>query len=441
MMGPRDGITRRELLAGAAVFTVACSARSASEPEFDLLLQGGHLIDPRNGLSAVRDVAVHEGKVVAVEEAVDPGRAFKVVECDGLHVAPGLFDMHVHAFAGTNEPGSLAGDSSLYPDGHTFRSGVTTVLDAGCAGWRNFETFRETVISRARTRVLALLNIVGRGMRGGEIEQDRSDMEAAPTAALARDHADVIVGIKTAHYAAPDWFAVDESLRAGEAAGLPLMVDFGDDHPERPLEALLGDKLRRGDIYTHCYAGNRRELLADGTPNPGLFAGRERGVLFDVGHGGRSFRWSVAARCLDAGFPPDAISTDLHIGSMNSGMHDQITTMGKFLALGETLEDVIAQSTWKPALAVGREDIGHLSVGATADIAVLQKETGNFGYVDSFGARHDGSERLVAEMTFKDGRLEWDRNGRTRRDWRDLPHDYGEQGDARWDGILYRHRS
>ena len=312
----KDGLTRRELLAGAAVLTAGCTARPASEPEFDLLLQGGHLIDPKNGLSAVRDLAVHEGRVAAVEEAVDPGRAFKVVDCGGLYVTPGLFDMHVHAFAGTNEPGSLVGDSSLYPDGHTFRSGVTTVLDAGCAGWRDFETFRETVISRARTRVLALVNIVGRGMRGGEIEQDRSDMEAAPTAALARDHADVVVGIKTAHYTAPDWFAVNESLRAGEAAGLPLMVDFGDDHPERPLEALLGEKLRRGDIYTHCYAGNRRELLADGTPNPGLFAGRERGVLFDVGHGGRCFRWSVAARCLEAGFPPDAISTDLHIGSM-----------------------------------------------------------------------------------------------------------------------------
>ena len=434
----RAGLSRREFLAGSAAFALACSARSASEPEFDLLLRGGHLIDPRNGLSAVRDVAVHDGRVAAVAEAIDPGRAFKVVECGGLYVTPGLIDLHVHVFAGTNEPGSYAGDNSLYPDGHTFRSGVTTVLDAGCAGWRNFETFRETVISRSRTRVLALANIVGHGMRGGDIEQDLEDMQADPTAALAREHADVIVGVKTAHYAAPDWYPVEESVRAGDAVGIPVMVDFGTDHPERPLETLLGEKLRPGDIYTHCFSGNRRELLADGTPNPGLLAGRDRGVVFDVGHGGGSFKWSVAAACLAAGFPADSISTDLHIGSMNAGMQDQATTMSKFLALGESLDDVIRQSTWNPARQMGREELGHLSVGAIADIAVLKKESGAFGFVDSFGARQDGTEKLVAEMTFKDGRLAWDLNGRTRQDWRELPADYGRQGDSRWDGILHR---
>ena len=438
MSRSRKGFSRREFLAGSAAFALACSARSASEPEFDLLLQGGHLIDPRNGLSAVRDVAVHDGRVAAVEEAIDPGRAFKVVECQGLHVTPGLIDLHVHVFAGTNEPGSYAGDNSVYPDGFTFRSGVTTVLDAGCAGWRNFETFRETVISRSRTRILALANIVGHGMRGGEVEQDLEDMQAGPTAALAREHSDVIVGVKTAHYAAPDWYPVEESVRAGDAAGIPVMVDFGTDHPERPLETLLGEKLRPGDIYTHCFSGNRRELLEDGTPNPGLLAGRDRGVVFDVGHGGGSFKWSVAAACLAAGFPADSISTDLHIGSMNAGMQDQITTMSKFLALGESLDDVIRQSTWNPARQMGREELGHLSVGATADIAVLRKESGAFGFVDSFGARQDGTERLVAEMTFKDGRLAWDLNGRTRQDWRELPVNYGRQGEPRWDGILHR---
>ena len=441
MPGTKDGISRRDFLAGATAFTLACSARSASEPEFDLLLQGGHLIDPRNGLSAVRDVAVHNGRVAAVEEAIDPGRAFKVIECHGLYVTPGLIDLHVHVFAGTNERGSYAGDNSLYPDGYTFRSGVTTVLDAGCAGWRNFATFRDTVISRSRTRVLALANIVGHGMRGGDIEQDLEDMKADPTAALAREHSDVIVGVKTAHYAAPDWYPVEEAVRAGDAVGIPVMVDFGIDHPERPLETLLGEKLRPGDIYTHCFSGNRRELLEDGTPNPGLFAGRERGVIFDVGHGGGSFKWSVAANCLEAGFPADSISTDLHIGSMNAGMQDQVTTMSKFLALGESLEDVIRQSTWNPARQIGREELGHLSVGAIADIAVLEKESGEFGFVDSFGARHDGGERLVCEMAFKDGLLAWDLNGRARQDWRELPLDYGRQGAPRWDGILHQRGS
>ena len=436
-----NGLSRRDFLAGAATFTLACSARSAGQPEYDLLLKGGHLIDPRNGLSAVLDIAVHDAKVAAVDETIDPERAFKVVDCRGLYVTPGLIDLHVHVFAGTNEVGSYAGDNSLYPDGYTFRSGVTTVLDAGCAGWRNFETFRDTVISRSRTRVLALANIVGHGMRGGDIEQDLEDMKAEPTAALAREHSDVIVGVKTAHYAGADWYPVEEAVRAGDTVGIPVMVDFGASLPERPIETLLGEKLRAGDIYTHCFSGLRRELLEDGTPNPGLFTGRERGVVFDVGHGGGSFKWSVAAKCLEAGFPPDSISTDLHIGSMNAGMQDQATTMSKFLALGQSLDDVIRQSTWNPARQIGREELGHLSVGAIADIAVLKKESGAFGFVDSFGARQDGTEKLVCEMTFKDGRLAWDLNGRTRQDWRELPFDYGAQGEARWDGILHRQRS
>ena len=436
-----NGLSRRELLAAAATFSLACSGRSAGEPEFDLLLQGGHVIDPKNSVSAPGDVAIRNGRVAAVEEAIDPGRAFKVVQCDGMYVTPGLIDLHVHVFAGTNERGSYAGDNSLYPDGYTFRSGVTTVVDAGCAGWRNFEAFRDTVISRARTRVLALANIVGHGMRGGPIEQDLDDMEAGPTAALAREHADVIVGVKTAHYAGPEWQPVEEAVRAGDEAGIPVMVDFGTDLPERPLETLLGEKLRPGDIYTHCFSGNRRELLEDGTPNPGLFEGRRRGVYFDVGHGGGSFKWSVAAKCLEAGFPPDSISTDLHIGSMNAGMQSQATTMSKFLALGERIEDVILQSTWNPAREVNREELGHLSPDAIADIAVLRIESGEFGFVDSFGARQDGTKRLVCEMTYKDGLLAWDLNGRTRGDWRDLPFDYGRQGESQWDGILNLRRS
>ncbi len=441
MLESRRGITRRDVLAGAPGLLAACSVRSASKPEYDLLLVGGHVVDPKNGISAVRDLAVREGKVAAVAEGIAPGRAFKVVNCQGLYVTPGLVDLHVHVFAGTNEPGSYAGDNSVYPDGYTFRTGVTTVVDAGCAGWRNFDEFRETVISRARTRVLALANIVGRGMRGGDIEQDLADMQAGPTSELAKRHSDVIVGVKTAHYAGPEWQPVEEAVRAGEAAGIPVMVDFGSSLPERPIEVLLGEKLRPGDIYTHCFSGNRRELLEDGTPNPGLFSGRERGVYFDVGHGGGSFKWSVAAKCLDAGFPPDSISTDLHIGSMNAGMQSQATTMSKFLALGQTVDDVIQESTWNPAREIHREELGHLSEGAIADIAVLRAESGTFGFVDSFGARQSGSQRLVCEMTFKDGLLAWDVNGRTRPDWRELPHDYGRQGEPQWDGILNRRRS
>lgn len=432
-----SSISRRRFLAGAgALLASAPFVRAAGE--YDLLLKGGHLIDAKNGISGIRDVAILDGKVAAVAESIDPTMGFKVVDCRGLVITPGLIDIHVHVFAGTNERGSYAGDNSLYPDGYTLRAGVTTVVDAGCSGWRNFERFKDTVIDRSRTRVLAFANIVGHGMRGGAIEQNVDDMHAGPTIELAKRYPETIVGVKCAHYAERDWYPVEEAVRAGASAGVPVMIDFGTDHPERPLEQLLTEKLRPGDIYTHCFSGNRRELLPDGTPNRGMIAGRERRVYFDVGHGGGSLKWSVAAKCLEAGFPPDSISTDLHIGSMNGGMLSQLNTMSKFLALGESLDDVIRQSTWNPAQEIRRDDLGHLTVGALADLGVFSVAEGDFGYVDSFGGLQKGNQKLVCEMTIKDGQTAYDLNGRTRQDWRELPLDYERQGDRRWDGILNR---
>src|SRR3989454_11325973 len=181
----------------------------AAAQEYDLLLQGGHVIDGKNKISAVRDVAIRDGKIGEVAAAIDPAKAHKVVNVAGLYVAPGLVDIHVHVYAGTGQRGAYSGDNSIYPDGFTFRSGVTTVVDAGSSGWRNFPDFKDRVIDRSRTRVLALLNIVGKGMGGGPIEQDTSDMDAEATAKRAREFPGVVVGIKTAHYAGPEWIAVD----------------------------------------------------------------------------------------------------------------------------------------------------------------------------------------------------------------------------------------
>src|SRR5260370_6557134 len=161
---------------------IAFAGSGGAPPKYDLLLRGGHVIDPRNGTSAVRDLAIAEGRIAAVAPRIDPAEAGKTVDVAGLYVTPGLVDIHVHVFTGTGERGSYAGDNSVYPDGFTLRVGVTTVADAGCAGWRNFEDFKTRVIDRAKTRVLAFLNIIGRGMRGGAFEQDLADMEAGPTA-------------------------------------------------------------------------------------------------------------------------------------------------------------------------------------------------------------------------------------------------------------------
>jgi len=420
-------------LAASLLLVAVVTSAAATEPPYDLLLQGGHVIDPKSGTSAVRDVAIASGKIAAVEARIDPALAFKVVDVKGLYVSPGLVDIHVHVYAGTGEKGSYAGDNSLYPDGFTLRSGVTTVVDAGCAGWRNFADFKDRVIDRSRTRVLAMLNIVGNGMRGGKWEQDLADMEAKPTAEVALQHKGLVVGIKTAHYEGADWPPVERAVEAGTLAGVPVMVDFGDNRPERPISGLLGQKLRAGDIYTHCYSGLRLELEESGRLNPAMAEGRKRGVLFDVGHGGGSFSWGVAVPAIHERFLPDTISTDLHIGSMNTGMKDQLNVMSKFLALGLSLEEVIARSTWNPTRAIRREDLGQLSVGAPADVTVLSLQAGRFGLVDSFGGKLTAEKKLVCEMTLRDGRVVYDLNGLARPDWKTLPKGYRTTGDPRWD--------
>jgi dihydroorotase len=416
---------------GLALLALALPA-AAAEPKYDLLLRGGHVIDPRNDVSAVRDVAIAGGKVASVAPRIDPAEAFKTIDVSGLYVTPGLVDIHVHVYAGTGEKGSYAGDNSVYPDGFTLRVGVTTVADAGCAGWRNFEDFKTRVIDRSRTRVLAFLNIVGHGMRGGAWEQDLADMAAAPAAEMAKRHRGLIVGIKTAHYNGPEWTPVEQAVQAGTLAGIPVMVDFGANKPERPVAELVTHKLRPGDIYTHVYSGLRGEQTEAGRVNPGLLEGRKRGVIFDVGHGGGSFAWRIAVPAIKEGFLPDSISTDLHVGSMNAGMKDMLNVMSKFLAMGLSLDDVVARSTWNPAREIKQDSLGHLSVGAPADVAVLRLENGSFGFVDSFGARLRGKQRLTCELTLRDGKVVYDLNGIARPDWETLPKDYRSTGDPRW---------
>lgn len=409
------------------------AAAMAQSPQYDLLLKGGHVIDAKNGLSAVRDVAIKDGRIAAVAANIPAAEALKTVDATGLYVTPGLIDIHVHVYTGTGERSSYAGDLSVYPDGFTFRNGVTTVADAGGAGWRNFDDFNDRIIARARTRVLSFLNIVGNGMRGGKFEQNLEDMDAKLTAEKALQHKGLIVGIKSAHYAGPEWAPYERGEEAAKAASIPLMIDFGSNRPERPLYDLLTKVLRKGDIYTHCYSGLRDEQAPSGGPSAALTEGRKRGIIFDVGHGGGSFAWRVAVPLVKAGFLPDSISTDLHVGSMNAGMKDMLNVMDKFLAMGRPLDEVIAQSTWRPAQEIQHPELGNLSVGSPADVAVLRLEKGRFGFVDMHGARLDSDRKLICELTIRDGKVVYDLNGLTRERWDKLPANYGPQGDPRWD--------
>lgn len=403
---------RRTFLAALAV----CVCPSPAQQRYSLLLKGGHVIDPANGINAPRDVAIADGKIAAVAPDIPAAQAQQVIPVHGLYVTPGLVDMHVHVFAGPVADEAANGDMSLPPDGFTLRTGVTTAVDAGSCGWREFPEFRKRIIDRAQTRILAFLNIVGKGMAGrNTLEQDLGDMDAEATARVARQYPELIVGIKTAHYAAGDWNAIDRAVAAGKLAGIPVMVDYGVFHSDRPYSQLLLDHLRPGDISTHLFIQPAPLLDEKGAVQQYMRLARKRGIKFDVGHGSGSFVWSQAEPMIRQGFYPDSISTDLHSKSMNGGMKDMNNVMSKILNLGVPFEEVIRMSTVNPANQIHRPALGRLSVGAEADVAVLRRERGEFGFVDSRAQRRAGTERIACELTLRAGRVAWDRDGRAAR--------------------------
>ncbi len=384
--------------------------------QIDILLKGGHVIDPKNKIDAVMDVAISGNKIAQVAANIPINNAKLVIDVKGLYVAPGLIDMHVHAFNG-NEPDAYIanGFTSLSPDGFTFRAGVTTVVDAGSSGWKNFRLFKKQTIDRSQTRVLALLNIVGTGMTGRFEEQDVNDMNPVQTAHMIKKlFPEIIVGIKAAHYWG-DFTQVDRAVEAGNLANVPVMVDFGEHDPPLSIEDLFMKHLRPGDIFTHTfsYGPASRETVVDenGKVKPFIYTAQKRGILFDVGHGGGAFSWRQAIPSMQQGFKPDVISTDLHTESMNSGMKDLSNVMSKFLSMGMSLQDIIFRTTWNPANVIKRPDLGNLSVGAEADIAVFSVRKGDFGFLDIRKTKMKGTQKLETELTVRAGKIVWDLNG------------------------------
>ena len=400
-------------------FLAACNSVGAQE--YDLLIKNGHLIDAKNELDQAMDVAVLDGKVAEVSANIPIEKAKKVIDATGLYLVPGLIDIHAHVFWGTRSDEYISNSyTSLPPDGFTFRSGVTTVVDAGSAGWKNFKTFREQTIDHSKTRVLAFLNIVGNGMKGGAIEQNLGDMDPKLTAIVARQNADVIVGIKLAHYSGHEWDPLERTVEAGELVSMPVMIDLGGSSPELSMETLLLEKLRPGDIYTHCYAhvrGRTPVVDENGMVRPFVKEAQSKGIVFDVGHGGGSFLFEQALPAMEQNFLPNSISTDLHTGSMNGGMKDMLNIMSKFLNMGMSLQEVVARSTWAPAVYIQKEELGHLSVGADADIALLNLQEGDFGFADTKGWKINGNKKLECELTLREGMIVWDLNGISMTEW------------------------
>ena len=397
-------------------FILLLGSLTVSAQELDLLLKGGHVIDPKNKINTKMDVGIANGKIVKVTANIPANTAKKTVDVSGLYVTPGIIDMHTHVFQG-NDPGSYIanGQTAVPADAFTFRAGVTTVVDAGSSGWRNFRQFKEQSIDRSQTRILALLNITGTGMYGRFEEQDKEDFNPEMTAYMIKKlFPKIIVGIKAAHYWG-DFTQVDKAIEAGKLANVPVMVDFGEHQPTNSIKSLFLEHMRPGDIFTHtfAYGPNDRETIADdnGIVKPFIFEAQKRGIIFDVGHGGGAFFWRQAIPAIKQGFKPNVISTDLHSESMNGGMKDMANVMSKFLNIGLTLEEVIEKSTASPAKVINRPDLGNLSIGSEADVAVFSLKKGEFGFTDVRRNTLKGTQKLDAELTIRAGKIVWDLNG------------------------------
>ena len=379
--------------------------------QYDLIIKNGTIVDPKNQINASLDLAIANGTIKKVASNIPVVEGKKIVNARGLIVTPGLIDIHTHVFVGEKGHTFAGGFSSVSPDDFTFRAGITTVVDAGTSGWRSFLKFKEEVIDRSQTRVLAFLNITGAGMIGAPGEEMLDDMDVIMTAKTVREYSDIIVGTKIGHYRGNQWIPFERALEAGRQANVPMLLEC---HlPQLPLNEIL-EKMRPGDIFTHTYGlvDDRTSLLdKDGRVRPYILQAREKGIYFDVGHGGGSFHYSQALPAVDQGFYPDSFGTDLHRFSMNAGMKDMLNIMSKFLNMGMPLEDVVNRATWNAAQMINNNDIGHLSQGAVADIAILRVRKGEFGYVDAGGYKINGDRRLEAELTIRGGKVVWDLNG------------------------------
>jgi len=402
-----------------------------SVKSFDLLLKGGHVIDPANNINKKMDVGIKEKKIARVASDIPSSEATTVLDVSDHYVTPGIIDIHTHVYM-FKLPGNFH-TMSVNSDTHLFSAGVTTTADAGTAGWRNFPEFKETCIDKARVRILAFLNIADHGMVIGASEQNINEMRTKVVAAMVEAYPDTLVGVKAAHYWTskpfdaehPPWLSIDRTVEAGELCGKPVMVDFWP-RPERPYPDLLLKKLRPGDIHTHVFARQFPIVDENGKVYDHMRQARDRGVILDLGHGAGSFWFRNGIPALKDGFPPDSISTDLHTGNINGTVVSMLETMSKYLSMGMPLQEVILRSTVTPAQEVGRPELGNLTVGAEADVAVLKHLKGEFGFTDCGRAKMMGKEKLECAVTIRAGGIVYDPTGFSVPKWEDAPAPYWE---------------
>jgi dihydroorotase len=394
-----------------ALFAFLILPRLIQAQEIDLLLKGGRLLDPKNSIDSKMDVAVKDGKIYRIAAEIPSSSAKKVLDVSGMIVSPGLINIHTHVYAGS-KPGFADGQSSQLPDAFAPRSGITTVVDAGTTGWRTFPDFKAKVVDPSLTRVLAFINIFETGFSAGSaIEPDLNTLDVQMTVDAIKKYPDFIAGTRIGHYKGKSWIPFNKASEAAQITDRPLFVECH--MPEYSLEDQL-KKMRSGDIITHSFENvSERMPIVDeqGKLRAFVLEAQNRGVLFDVGHGGVGFWFNQAIPALKQGLLPNSFGTDEHRTSMNAGMKNMLNVMSKYLTIGMTIPDIIASGSWKPAKSIKREDLGNLSVGSVADIAVLSIINGKYGYVDSGGNRIEGNQKFEAELTVRAGRIIWDLNG------------------------------
>jgi len=372
---------------------------------YDLLIRGGEVIDQSQNLRAVRDVAVKDGVIAAVEESFADADIERVIDARGLLVVPGLIDLHVHVYPGYGYLG-------IEPEPLCPAGGVTTMLDAGSTGSYAFAAFERDVIRRAKVEILGLVHLSCIGLIAADLGElrDRRYADVEGVIETIRRHPSSAVGVKIRagrHLIGEGdagWANFHDAVHAARESGTWLMVHIGES--PMPVPEML-EHLQPGDCITHCFKGGGERILDnDNRLFDAVAEAAERGVIFDVGHGFGSFQWEVVEAAIEQGFEPTTISTDLHARNLHGPVFDMPTTMSKFLQLGVPIERVIAMSTTRPAAVLGREDeLGTLKPGTRADVALLERRTGRFVLTDSYGGTRIGEELLVAAGTVLRGEI------------------------------------
>jgi dihydroorotase len=374
------------------------------EMPFELVLRNGHVIDPSQNIDRVTDVAFSGGKVAAIGDGLDGGGA-DVRDVAGRIVTPGLIDLHTHVYWGGT---SLGIDAEMYAR----KSAVTTCVDTGSAGPGNFSGFRKHVIEPSAIRILPYLHVSFAGIYGfsskvmvGEGHDIRL-LAARDCLEVVEANRDLIVGIKVRlgrnASGAAGIVPLDVAEQVADQTGLPMMVHI--DEPPPSYEAVVA-RLRPGDVLTHCYRPFPNSPVdGKGKVKPALLEARQRGVLFDIGHGMGSFCWNTARAMIDNGFLPDTISSDVHALCIDGPAYDQVTTLSKFLALGMSLPEVIAASTVNAARALSRPDLGTFKPGSTGDASILSLDEGAFPLEDVRGEIVTAGRRLHAQGVVVGGR-------------------------------------